>query len=71
MPKIKVIFGQAAKAYECFGIRYAQKYLKEGGHGKIIQRSFETEAELQAYIDALIDYDGWGRYGLVSTKRFE
>lgn len=69
--EIVVVFGEtAAKMYfENFDEDEPISEAELEEWGCVVRRSFDTEAELRAYLMALDDSDGWDDY-IVAEERF-
>ena len=60
--ELMVVFGtEAVNAFVYDGMEKAQQCV-ENGDGNIIIKSFDTEAEREAYCQALEDSSGWMEY---------
>lgn len=65
-----VLFGEeVSHVYQSFGV---DGVIQESHLAMdIIHREFDTESELQAYINGLADQRGWEEFSLLSSDDFE
>lgn len=68
--KVRIFFGEAISDALGEGDRKEAKRIYTDGDAAYIERTFATEGEKQAYLQALVDLDGWmGHYILQDGER--